>query len=280
MTYIQAVILGIVQGLGEFLPISSSGHLALLQNWFGINGDSILLFTILLHAGTLLSVFIIYWKDIWALIVELVRTIGDLITGKGLNLKDNPVRKLGVMIIVASIPTGIMGILLEDFFDSLYTTELVIGICFIITGIILLIAQKTKNCYKSINDMTVPNALLIGFIQGCAIAPGISRSGSTLFGSIISKLDRDFAVKFVFLLSIPPILGSLLLEVPDAIESGFSNLPVGPIVVGMFVAFLSGIIAIKTMIKVVSKKKLSYFTLYLWALGLIVIIKSMFFTVL
>ena len=119
MTYFEATVLGLVQGLAEFLPISSSGHLALLQNWFGIDETKVLLFTVLLHVGTLISVFIMYWKDIWELIVELVLTIKDLCTGKGLRMEERPVRKLGVMIIVTTIPTAIIGFLFNDFFDSL-----------------------------------------------------------------------------------------------------------------------------------------------------------------
>ena len=121
MTYFEATILGLVQGLAEFLPISSSGHLALLQSWFKIDESKVLLFTVLLHVGTLISVFIVYWKDIWELIVELVLTIRDLCTGKGLRMEERPVRKLGVMIIVATIPTAIIGFAFGDFFDSLYT---------------------------------------------------------------------------------------------------------------------------------------------------------------
>ena len=128
MSYFEAVILGLVQGLAEFLPISSSGHLALLQQAFGVSEDKVLLFAVLLHVGTLISVFIVYWKDIWALIVELCLTIKDLCTGKGLRLAERPVRKLGVMIIVATIPTAVIGLAFSDFFDSLYTSVIPIGV--------------------------------------------------------------------------------------------------------------------------------------------------------
>ena len=117
MSYIEAIVLGLVQGLAEFLPISSSGHLALLQQWFGIEENNVLLFAVLLHVGTLISVFIVYWKDIWELIRELFLTIKDLCTGRGLRLEERPTRKLGVMIIVATIPTGIIGLLFNDFFN-------------------------------------------------------------------------------------------------------------------------------------------------------------------
>ena len=276
MTYFEAVILGLVQGLAEFLPISSSGHLALLQQWFGIDENKVLLFAVLLHVGTLISVFIVYWKDIWELIVELCLTIKDLCTGKGLRLEERPVRKLGVMIIVATIPTAIIGLLFNDLFDKLYTSVLPIGIGLIITGFLLVLAERTGNSSRGIEKMNFRNALFIGTVQGIAICPGISRSGSTLFGSLICNLDRKFAVKFVFLISIPSILGSAVMEAPDAIKAGLDMAQLGPILVGMVVAAVSGLIAIKTMIKIVSDKKLSYFSYYVWALGAAVVIYSFF----
>ena len=277
MSYFEAVILGLVQGLAEFLPISSSGHLALLQQWFGIQEDKVLLFAVLLHVGTLISVFIVYWRDIAELIVELFLTIKDLCTGKGLRLQERPVRKLGIMIIVATIPTGIIGILFNDLFDSLYNSIIPIGIGLIITGFLLVMAERMGASNRGIEQMNFRNALFIGTVQGIAICPGISRSGSTLFGSLICNLDRKFAVKFVFLISIPSILGSAVMEAPAALESGFDMAQLGPVLVGMIVAAVSGLIAIKTMIKIVSDKKLNYFSYYVWALGLIVTCYGIFF---
>ena len=276
MTYFEATILGLVQGLAEFLPISSSGHLALLQSWFKIDESKVLLFTVLLHVGTLISVFIVYWKDIWELIVELVLTIRDLCTGKGLRMEERPVRKLGVMIIVATIPTAIIGFAFGDIFDSLYTSVLPIGIGLIITGFLLVFAEKINTGNRGIKQMNCRNAIFIGVVQGIAICPGISRSGSTLFGSLVCNLDRKFAVKFVFLISIPSILGSAILETPAAIEAGVTASQLGPVIWGMAVAAISGLVAIKGMIKIVSDKKLSWFSYYVWALGLAVVIYSFF----
>lgn len=277
MSYIEAVILGLVQGLAEFLPVSSSGHLALLQQWFGIEEDNVLLFAVLLHVGTLISVLIVYWKDVWELIKELGLTIKDIFTGKGLRLEERPTRKLGVMIIVATIPTGVIGILFNDFFDSLYNSVIPIGVGLIITGFLLILAERTGTSSRGIQQMNYRNALFIGTVQGIAICPGISRSGSTLFGSLICNLDRKFAVKFVFLISIPSILGSAVMETPAAIQSGLDTALIGPIAVGMIVAAVSGLVAIKTMIKIVSSKKLSYFSYYVWVLGLIVVGYGAFF---
>lgn len=276
MSYFESVVLGLVQGLAEFLPISSSGHLALLQQFFGIEEDNVLLFAVLLHVGTLISVFIVYWKDIWELLVELVLTIKDLFTGKGLRLDERPVRKLGVMIIVATIPTGIMGVLFNDFFNSLYNSVVPIGVGLIITGFLLVIAERMGDSNRGIKQMNYRNALFIGFVQGVAICPGISRSGSTLFGSLICNLDRKFAVKFVFLISIPSILGSAVMEAPAAIKAGMDMSQLGPVLLGMAVAAVSGLIAIKSMIKIVSSKKLSYFSYYVWIVGLAVVLYGIF----
>lgn len=276
MSYFEAIILGLVQGLAEFLPISSSGHLALLQQAFGIHEDKVLLFAVLLHVGTLISVFIVYWKDIWELIVELCLTIRDLCTGKGLRLAERPIRKLGVMIIVATIPTAIIGLVFSDFFDSLYNSVIPIGVGLIITGFLLIFAEKKGEGNRGIQQMNFRNAIFVGLVQGVAICPGISRSGSTLFGSLICNLDRKFAVKFVFLISIPSILGSAVLEAPAALEAGVTAAEVGPVLVGMLVAAVSGLVAIKTMIKIVSDKKLSYFSYYVWALGLFVVLYGIF----
>ena len=274
MSYIQAVILGLVQGLTEFLPVSSSGHLALLQHFFGINADDVLLFTVLLHVGTLISVFFMYWQDIWDLIKELFIAIADLCTGKGLRLDERPTRKLGLLIITASIPTAIIGFAFNDFFEGLYGNIIYIGIGFLITGTMMFFSEKLGSNSRDLKHMNFRNAIFIGILQGIAICPGISRSGSTLVGGLTTGLKRDFAVRFAFLISIPAIMGSALLEGKDAIEEGIDPSVLGPVLVGMAVAAVSGVIAIKAMIKVVSDRKLKYFSYYVWILGIAVIAYS------
>ncbi|MBR6472983.1 MAG: undecaprenyl-diphosphatase UppP [Firmicutes bacterium] len=275
MTYLQAVILGLIQGLAEFLPISSSGHLALLENFFGISENSILFFAVMLHFGTLLSVFVVFWNDIWELLKELVLTIKDLCTGKGLRLDERPVRKLGVMIIAACIPTALIGVLFGDKFEYLYSKPIAIAIMFIVTGLLLIAAETWGGGKRTITNLNFRNSIFIGIVQGIAIIPGISRSGSTLFASLLCKLDREFAVKFVFLISIPTILGSFLLELPDGIKQGVSGSEWGPVIVGVIVAFLSGLFAVKVMLKVVTNRKLKYFSYYLFVLALVVIIYTL-----
>ena len=274
MTYLQAVILGLVQGLAEFLPISSSGHLAILENFFGIKEDSILFFAVMLHFGTLLSVFVVFWKDIVELFKELILTIKDLIGHKGLRLDERPIRKLGVMIIVSCIPTAIIGFAFGDIFEGIYSKPVLIGVMFIITGLLLLAAETWGGGNRNINNLNYRNSIFIGIVQGLAIIPGISRSGSTLFASLLCKLDREFAVKFVFLISIPTILGSFILELPDGLKEGVTGQMWGPVIVGMLVAFLSGLFAVKVMLKVVANKKLKFFSIYLFVLAAAVIIYS------
>lgn len=271
MTYIQAIILGLAQGLAEFLPISSSGHLALLQYFFGVNADSVLPFAVLLHLGTLISVFIVYWKDIVELVMELGAVFKDIFTGKGPRINANPTRRLGFMIIVATIPTAVIGLLFNDLFESFYLSLTAIGIGLIITGAILLIAEKMGKNNKNVGEMKFRHAVFVGVMQGVAICPGISRSGSTLFGGLISGLNKEFAVKFAFLISIPSILGSVIVEAPDAIHAGLGGAALGPVIAGVIVSALSGLFAIKAMIKVVSNKKLVGFSIYVWIVAVAVL---------
>lgn len=272
MSIFEAVILGLVQGLAEFLPISSSGHLALLQHFFGIEGDKVLAFTTMLHFGTLVAVFFVYRKDIWELIKELGATLKDIFTGKGLQPNKNMTRKMGLMIIVGTIPAAILGLLLNDYIESAFTSILLIGICLIITGTILWFAERVGKNFRDIDRMNYRNAVTIGISQAIALLPGISRSGSTIVGGLLLGLTRELAVKFAFLVSIPAVLGAFVLELPDAFEQGFDMDLALPIVIGMVVAAISGVIAIKTMIKVVTGKKLFIFSVYTWLVGIGVVI--------
>jgi len=272
ITYLQAIILGIVQGLGEFLPISSSGHLALLQYFFGIEGESVLLFAVLLHLGTLFSVFLVYWKDIVLLCKELGFTLVDVFTGKGLRINSSPERRLGFLIVVATIPTGLMGVLLKDMFAGFYESLIAIGIGFLITGTILWIAEKSGKGRTQVEGMKFRHALFVGTMQGIAITPGISRSGSTLFGGLFMGLDRNFALRFAFLVSIPAILGSVVMELPPALEAGIPDGLLGPIVAGTLVSAVMGFVAIKAMLRLVAKLQLNLFSFYTWGLGIVVLI--------
>lgn len=276
MTTFQAIILGLIQGLAEFLPISSSGHLALAQHFFGINSDSVLIFAVLLHVGTLISVFIVYWKDILGLIYEFFGTFADLVKTKRFDVNKNATRRMCWLIITATVPTAVIGFMFDEKFEKLYSNVLAIGICLVITGCILFAAEKWGKNLHGIKNTKFKHAITVGILQGCAIAPGISRSGSTIVGGLACGLKREWAVRFAFLVSIPPILGSVILELPDALAAGTvdSSLTV-PILAGVIVSAVSGLIAIKGMIRLVSGKKLTYFSYYTWILGISVIVYSL-----
>lgn len=272
MTLLEGIILGFIQGLSEFLPISSSGHLALVQHFFGVEGEQVLMFAVLLHLGTLLSLIAVYYKILWELIIELFAAVKDLATGKGLQLNNNDTRKLGVMIILATIPTGLIGGLFNDYFDNLYNSIPAIGFSLIITGCFLWLAERMEQRGKNVREMKGTDALFVGLCQGIAIIPGISRSGATIVGSLFSGLNRELAVKFAFLISIPAILGAAIIEAPAAMEEGMASDFAIPIISGVIVAAVSGYIAIRTMIRLVSNKKLYIFSFYTWIVGGLVLL--------
>lgn len=270
MTILEAIILGIFQGISEFLPISSSGHLVILQNLFGITEGNVF-FTVMLHFGTLLAVFIVYFKDIIFIIKEFINLIGDLIKTRRLRL-DNQYKILGVMIIIGSIPTALMGLFLEDFFEGLYSSITAVGVALLITGVLLWLAEKKSHSTKTVKDLKAIDALVIGTFQGFAIAPGISRSGSTIVGALFRGLDKKLATRFSFLLSIPAILGASILEFAKVLSEPNNIYISNALILGILLSCISGIIAIKLLIKLLEKGKLHYFSYYVWLLGIITII--------
>ncbi len=275
MTILKAIILGIIQGLTEFLPVSSSGHLAVAQQLLKVPEDRILFFTIMLHLGTLFSIFFVYSKDIAIIIVEFFRLIREAVTGKGFKI-NNEHRKLGIFIIIATIPTGLIGILFGDIFESFFSSTLIIGIALLITGTLLWTAEKFGSGKRDIQDMQWTDAAVVGIFQGLAITPGISRSGSTIVGSLFRGFNKELATKFSFLISIPSILGAAVLEFKDVFKFGMGDISTGIIIIGVLTAFISGLFAIKTLINLIKKEKLYYFSFYTWAVGLIIIIMSLF----
>ncbi len=290
MSLIESIILGFIQGITEFLPVSSSGHLAIFKNFFGLSEVGIS-YDILLHVGTLVAVFICFWNDIWELIVNGVGIIvdvcknigcffGNLINGKkpGYTKKeynkviDTPYRRYVMLIIVATIPTGIMGILLKDIIEQAATALLIPGICLLITSVLLLIADNTKDGNDTEATTSYKKAGVIGICQGFATLPGISRSGTTITACLVSGLDRAFAVKFSFIVSIPAILGAAVLDVPDMFTESIPAMEWVYYIVGTVVAAVVGFICIKTMLKVVRQKKFKGFSLYCAIMGLVAII--------
>lgn len=254
MEIIKIIALGIIQGLTEFLPISSSGHLVIAQKLFNIYENQLLL-TVLLHFGTLIPVIIIFRKDILELITFKKRK-----------------RHFLFLIIVASIPTALMGIFFEDFFEKLFASTISTAIMLIITGFILLLGDKIAKYDKEITDFKWLNAVLVGIAQGIAIIPGISRSGSTITASLIQGLKKEEAARFSFILSIPVIGGAGLLKINDAINVGVSNFNITAVILGFISAVISGYIAIKYFLYILKKQKLIYFSYYLWIIGIIILL--------
>ncbi|MCC8137355.1 MAG: undecaprenyl-diphosphate phosphatase [Clostridiales bacterium] len=286
MTVLQSIFLGIVQGLTEFLPVSSSGHLAILENLFNIETDGGMLFDIMLHIGTLVAVFVVYRKDIWKMICEAVFMFLDICRNlrifflnkihktslKYQRVVHNSYRKFVVLILVSTFPTAVIGYLGEKLISDASETLLIPGICLLITAVLLLMADTVQEGKKLPRETSYKNALVIGCAQGCATLPGLSRSGTTIAACLLCGMDRRFAVKYSFILSIPAVLGAALLEVKDVIAEPVVDMgQIGIYAIGMVFAAVVGYICIKTMLVVVRKKKFSYFSVYCTLVGLLAI---------
>lgn len=266
MTILYAVVMGVIQGLTEFLPVSSSGHLAIFQILFGIETPG-LLFDVLLHIGTLIAVFLCFYKDIGKMIAELFRMLADLFTGKK-KIVNNSYRKMDLLVIIATIPTGIIGVFDSDLVEKAGKILIFPGICLVITGLILLLADRLPDGERTPRKTTYSNAFLIGVAQGVSTLPGISRSGTTITACLLSGFQKSYAVKFSFILSIPAILGSLVFELADLDASTVSSGDAVCFLVGMAVAAVVGYISIRLMLGIVRKKKFLPFSIYCFAVGI------------
>lgn len=271
MTLLKAIILAIVQGITEFLPISSSGHLAILQILFNIKEGNVF-FSQVLHFGTLLSILLVYHKQVINMIVEFFKMLGSLI--KREKIKLNHYQKLALYIILATIPTVIIALFIEKYLDQLYMSSLIIGLCFIITAFMIYFIDINihgKNTTR-ITDAGVPKVLAIGAVQGVAALPGISRSGSTIFISHILGINKKDAVDFSFLLAIPAMLGGFILGLKDIFKEGSQVSFDINAIVGLIVSFITGVLAIRLIKVLIKKKKFHVFSYYLVVLGIICIV--------
>ncbi len=272
MTVIKAIILGLIQGLTEFLPVSSSGHLAIAGAIMGMDpeADSLLSFNILLHVATLAAVFIVYREDVFQLIKAFFSMLGDIFTGKGAGLKKDVYRRLIVMLIVGTLPAVVAALLFGDIIEN--PSLWLIGLFLMVTALLLLLSDHIAGGKKTADAMSVKDALIVGCFQGLGVFPGISRSGSTIVGGLFSGLEKNTAVRFSFLLSIPAILGAMALDVKD-LFSGASVLPSAPCVIaGMLVAGISGYLAIRFMLAIVRRQKLGVFSVYCALAGIAAIV--------
>ncbi len=272
MTVIKALILGLIQGVSEFLPISSSGHLSIAGRLMGFDpeADSLLSFNILLHVATLAAVFIVYRRDIWEMVKAFFGMCRDLFMGKGLRLKEFLYRRLIVMLVVATLPATVAAFVLGDIIENPQLWQ--IGMFLIITAILLFLSEKLAGGNTDLENMSSKRAFGVGCFQALGTLPGISRSGSTIVGGLFCGLNKATAVRFSFLMSIPAILGALVLDIKDIFTAPSQTLSFLPVVVGMITAAVSGYFSIKFLLKLVEKSKLSYFSIYCTLAGIFAII--------
>lgn len=260
MKIIQAIILGLVQGLTEFLPVSSSGHLILFKKIFGFDMETFgLTFDIALHLATLIAVFIVFRKDIASILKK-------------------PFQKLTLLLIIATVPAALIGLFFDDYVEALAAGGGFLGVAFIFTAVILILAEKRKKngSKKNLDNMNVIGAFAIGAAQAVAVMPGISRSGSTFAMGTYTGLRKDAALRFSFLMSIPIILGSVVLGIKDVVEAP-QTVNWGCLLAGMASAGISGYIAVKFMLDFFKKKKMYIFAIYLIILGVFVILDQLVF---
>lgn len=263
----EAIIQGIIQGLTEFLPVSSSGHLSLYQYFTGRGGETGALFSLVLHLGTLIAVFIAFWGTIWPLVCEFFSMLGALFTGK-LDLKrPNAKRRMILLLIVSLLPLGITFLIKDPIRAVAADNDIIVeGICFIVTGILLMLADRCVKGRHNAKDMSYRSALVIGTAQAIAPLPGVSRSGSTLSMGLLLGLDQKFAVSFSFIMGIPAVAGAILLDAKEIIGGGL-QIPLPVLIAGLVTSAVFGIIAIGMVRWLVMGEKLRYFSYYTLILG-------------
>lgn len=263
MSITIAILLGLVQGVAEFLPISSSGHLNLIQALFGVDMEHQLLFNLLLHGGTLLAVLVVFWKDWVQMILHPIKN------------------KTLALLFVASLPALVAKLLFDDQLDYLETHNVLLGVCFLVTGLMLILTQwlSQRNAAAGTEKRKVGfgEAIAMGCLQAVGMLPGISRSGSTIFGGVGVKLNRETAAKFSFMMSMPAIVAGILSEGKSALDAGGiqfgADLPA--VLIGTVVAAISGYLAIRFFLKLIARVSLNWFALYVIVLGILVIILQM-----
>ena len=277
MSLLNAMILGLIQGIAEFLPISSSGHLSILNNLFSMTTteDGHMFFDVLLHLGTLFSVCVVYWQDIVDMFFEV---LGFLHVGPLANERRQhyPAARLFLMIVLGTLPLFLI-LPINDMMEGLYYKSIFIGIMLVLTGCILYIADKMQQGRKTEKNMGMLDAIIIGLCQAVATIPGLSRSGTTITAGLATGLRRDFAVKYSFLLSLPAVLGANILAFAKAIKNGIDWSCLPAYLVGTVVAILSGIASISLLKRIASKGKFGGFAYYCWVVGVLSIILTVIF---
>jgi undecaprenyl-diphosphatase len=275
MTALEAILLGIIQGLTEFLPLSSSGHLVLFQQLFGLK-EAELFFDVCVHLGTLFAVMVVFRKEITNIISALTRLFSSRGSKKTLwqKIESDPDLKLALLIVIGSIPTAVMGFLFHGIADRLFASAFIVGLMLILTGLLLWITRLAapRGEKPGANRLTFQNALIIGVVQGLAIVPGISRSGSTISIGLLLGIRREAAARYSFLLSIPAIIGALVLSLKGGLSQTDQAIRIS--LLGALTAAFVGYGALKCLLHVVKRGRLHLFAPYCWLVGILAIVFS------
>ena len=277
MNIFSSIVLGAIQGVAEFLPISSSGHLSLFQHFFGLaNPEETLFFDVLLHLGTLIAVFIYYWRDIVELIQEFFRLVGCVVSKKKREQvgRLSPSGRMILMIIVATLPLFVI-LPIKDKVESLYGNTIFIGIALLVTGFLLFWSDRMGRGRKTARSATMLDALLVGVGQAIAVVPGLSRSGTSISVGLMRGFRRTFAVRFSFLMSIPAVLGANILSIADAVQTGIEVSEIPVYIVGTIVAAVAGYFAIRMVNNLAGRGKFGAFAYYCWGVGAAAVITSL-----
>lgn len=271
MDIISAIIIGLVQGLTEFLPVSSSAHLVFIQQALGVQQTN-LAFDVLLHVGTLVAVFGYFYKDIIQMIIAFFSSLKDIINGKFISeVKRNPYKKLAWLTIIATIPVGIVGVLFNKIVESAFSGVTIPAFFLLITGCLLYASERMSSGKIDVNNMGLKETIAMGCGQAIAVIPGLSRSGTTIATGLFAGLNKEFAAKFSFILSIPAILGAAVFQLKDI---GNTNLELSACIAGFIVAAISGYLAISFLLKLIKERSLDIFAYYCWIIGIIILIGS------
>jgi len=272
MDLMQAIILGVVQGLTEFFPVSSSGHLVIFQQMMGLK-EPLLMFDISVHMGTLAAIFLFFFNDISRIINSFIRSVSCRLNGQSGILSSVEISdtRMAWMLVAGSLPTAVLGFGLNMISEVLYSSLFIVGVSLLVTGGILLGTRWMKQKNGLGSDLTLKQALLIGTVQGLAVIPGISRSGSTISVALFLGVNHEIAIRYSFLLSIPAILGALILQLFTD-SPGDGNVSLSILAVGLVTSLIVGYAALSLLVKMVQKGYLYFFTPYCILLGVIVLI--------
>jgi undecaprenyl-diphosphatase len=264
---VQGAVLGIVQGLTEFLPVSSSGHLVVFQQLMGLRSPE-LLFDVVVHGGTLLAVLIVFGGDLWKTLRESFLALVEMARNRSVRAvwPQRAYLRLAVCLVVGTVPAGVVGLLCQDALERAFGSVASVGGTLLVTGTVLFATRLSKGPGRDLEHLRLRDSLLIGIAQAAALLPGISRSGMTIAAGLFCGLRRDLAARFSFLLSVPAILGAHLLQVYNA-RGSLAAIEGAPFLTGGLAALMTGYVALRLLLRVVDGGRLFLFAYYCWALG-------------